>query len=635
MSRSIRTLAVIWALVLVAGCTDPPQAAQVEFVEQRDQADLGLVRGDVPTGVVVAVTKPFITNGRVELTGVPEGPFRPAEGQLPAAFGQGLVFNFAVLFVPPVPAGEDLGVLGGSMRLRFTRADGALVRDVVLDLRAQIESPVIVATDTLVKMRAVPGERVTARLRVRNPNLLTPVRVTGLTGVGGPFDLDPQSPTFPFTIAAGAGMELRFGFAPDGLGVIENEVGVVNQYDIPLTATLRGEGIPDTQIIELGAIPIDDITGISEERDFEISPEAYAFTIQCFGEEDDFIAPYTLIGPDGFTYIDVDAADPGPVIWWRNHPSGFYPGIGSMPREIFGLQLPNSDDPGVRLRPGGGRYRLLLQADKAPAPSGEIQVQVIVKQRALGPAQTGSLPLNVFLAAGIAPDADSAATDAKLQAILDEIDGIYATVGVRLGEISYTKLSDDSLDNISGQADLQRLLRESVAAPDLNLNLFFVKSIGGGGFPPGVIGVSGGIPGVMANGTSHSGVTVTYEGLTATQVGFVSGHEIGHYLGLFHPVESSGAYDFIDDTVQCPATGTNSDCTTPGGGYLMHWQALFYDNPAITAGQATVIRGHALMGFLAGNAPAPLLAGRESAVWDLATLGSNESWCAHCRAAAR
>ena len=98
-----------------------------------------------------------------------------------------------------------------------------------------------------------------------------------------------------------------------------------------------------------------------------------------------------------------------------------------------------------------------------------------------------------------------------------------------------------------------------------------------------------------------------YDGGYSPQgIGLVAAHEIGHYLGLYHTCESDGSHDFVDDTAECPASGTNSVCPQAGGGYLMHWQAV--GGTTLTGGQGLVVRGHPAVG--AALLPAALHAAR-------------------------
>ncbi|MSQ00421.1 MAG: hypothetical protein EXR71_00840 [Myxococcales bacterium] len=78
-------------------------------------------------------------------------------------------------------------------------------------------------------------------------------------------------------------------------------------------------------------------------------------------------------------------------------------------------------------------------------------------------------------------------------------------------------------------------------------------------------GEAGGIPGPLVP-SSHSGVAVSWLVHAGTDAVFsgdeievlaeTMAHEVGHYLGLFHPVESNWkGWDALSDTKRCTATG--------------------------------------------------------------------------------
>src|SRR5437764_5177126 len=139
-----------------------------------------------------------------------------------------------------------------------------------------------------------------------------------------------------------------------------------------------------------------------------------------------------------------------------------------------------------------------------------------------------------------------------------------------------------------------------------------------------VVGVGGTIPGPASfNGTVQSGAVVSiadlFSGLASCptgaydigacgpdEVAFISAHETGHFLGLFHTTEREGAdFDPLTDTPKCPCTscaapgsrcgtyGTNAPTlladrcasapTCGGGDNLMFW----FLEPGVSAGTLT------------------------------------------------
>ena len=163
-------------------------------------------------------------------------------------------------------------------------------------------------------------------------------------------------------------------------------------------------------------------------------------------------------------------------------------------------------------------------------------------------------------------------------------------------------------------------------ATEPRLNLFFVELALGGG----VVGVSSTICGPRANGTRLSGVMSVYSGFTNNTIGLIAAHEIGHFLGLYHTAEQNGDHDFVDDTLECPASGSNTTCPVRGGGYLMHWQAV--GGSDLTNGQGLVLRGHPHVDV--GGGSSSKMAARLAPI-DATSLAEilalPEGWCGTCR----
>lgn len=92
----------------------------------------------------------------------------------------------------------------------------------------------------------------------------------------------------------------------------------------------------------------------------------------------------------------------------------------------------------------------------------------------------------------------------------------------------------------------------------------------------GTLGFSGGIPGpivasnlsaVLVNTTLGAGTDGRYDDAEVTLLGETMAHEVGHYMGLFHPVERTyDSWDGLDDTPQCQDDET---CTEQLGSNLM------------------------------------------------------------------
>jgi hypothetical protein len=136
------------------------------------------------------------------------------------------------------------------------------------------------------------------------------------------------------------------------------------------------------------------------------------------------------------------------------------------------------------------------------------------------------------------------------------------------------------------------------------LHVVIVRSIGGS--EPS--GYSMGLPGPFDADRSNAAVLVSTSAYTDSEnlldvEGMAStiAHEVGHYLGLYHTSESSGAqHDPIPDSPQCDGGVCSSEFETnimsSGGGA---------SRISVTAGQAFVIKQHPLCAPVQFDVPQP------------------------------
>jgi hypothetical protein len=326
------------------------------------------------------------------------------------------------------------------------------------------------------------------------------------------------------------------------------------------------------------------------------------------GTTPNVIGLYTLEGPGGKVYEN--SSSTGNYVWLYGW-------------DVFSTVVPNTDRTNVQLVPGGGTYTFRLRL--AQGSGSTMNVRAIVERRETSQRDQAVIPLNVFLANGIAVTAANASSDTFLQSVLSRMDDIFAQQGIRIGDIDYYDVAQSQYDEVTSEAEFSEMLKLSSAATHERLNLFFVKVALGGG----VVGVSATIAGPKVNGTGMSGVMSVYQGYSSDLIGLIAAHEVGHFVGLYHPVEQNGSHDFIDDTAECPASGTSTACPTAGGGYLMHWQAL--GGTGITDGQGMVIRGHPHMDPDIGGAAKP---SAQAVLLDIQALHEAldlpQGWCATC-----
>ncbi len=581
-------------LLLLAACGGGGGGGPLPAIEQA--VALGIVRADAATTIDVVVTNPLAADATAEEMGGAGGPFAPATGALPAVVAEGEDLALRVVFTPLAP-----GLQEGEIHVRFVA--GSQEREVVLMLAANVETPTLtLLTPSIHFPSTLVGEERTLDIRVRNPNQLTPVNVTSIS----PLPVDLTTTFLPRTLFAGETMTIRVTYEPQAPGVLDVDLDIANGAGAPLRVRVTAQS--DTWVAEqttdFGTVPL--VSGKTGWLEVDVPPDGISISIEA-------VAPNTGASPGllGFE-------GPGGKVYENDQATGAFlwtPGSDG----VFATTLPESDKTDVQLVPGGGTYRFRLYLFGGSATS--FDVRAIVENRLGAVADEGVIDLNIYLAPGLS--IASPETDTKLQAVLTRVDDIFQQIGLQLGDVDYYQLSDSSYNSVSG-SEFSQLLAESAVASSVRTNVFFVQSSFGGG----TLGVAAALPGPKLNGTPVSGVMVDYDFDNAAAVGQVTAHEIGHYLGLYHTVEQTGQHDIIDDTLECPASGTNAVCTTPGAGYVMHWQYLGQTLPVITDGQAQVLLAHPLVD------PVPVLAGlsalAQKRVPELAYVELPPGFCATC-----
>ncbi|MDP6465784.1 MAG: M43 family zinc metalloprotease, partial [SAR324 cluster bacterium] len=167
---------------------------------------------------------------------------------------------------------------------------------------------------------------------------------------------------------------------------------------------------------------------------------------------------------------------------------------------------------------------------------------------------------------------------------------------ITLSESKYDNVSYDFTDSTTSE-----MVSKGLAD---RVNLFFISDYTDASY----LGNSAGIPGSQGLAGSHNGVLISLKAhkngdgsLKDQLLGETAGHEMGHFLGLFHPSESNGIlFDPITDTPQCPSSkNTNNDSNLTaeecgqeyGADNLMFWDAWDNGNQDnLTAGQVYVLK---------------------------------------------
>lgn len=190
---------------------------------------------------------------------------------------------------------------------------------------------------------------------------------------------------------------------------------------------------------------------------------------------------------------------------------------------------------------------------------------------------------------------ETAANHADFQSVLSYLDDIFEESNLSLGQIRYLEVPQEAVDSyqiIQSEWDVYDLIAYSQYPGQdrdsaISVNVFITRQ-----FTADIVGLSMGIPGVVGwHDTFVSGIALTgeYIGVDEEHNQFTSvliGHEVGHYLGLFHTSESTGEHDNLADTPECTTMNQPWDC--PDAWNLM-FPYIDFDTTEITADQRFVI----------------------------------------------
>ncbi|MGE0191945.1 MAG: choice-of-anchor D domain-containing protein [Planctomycetota bacterium] len=570
--------------------------------------ELGTLALVPSTDVVQPVTNPLGAAGTLELV-ADAAPFSIVPGFLPRPVGAGEVVDLPLRFAPDAP-----GTYTRALQLRFVGATAS--EDVELLVRARAEAVAFdLSTPALDFGTLATGEAVERSVTLVNRSALSTVTIqtidlpsSSLSLVGG---------GLPAAVAPGGALALTVRYAPTSAGLADGTARIGPDdlgADIALPVIARSPGEGSEEVLALGRFAFDG-TGRTESIPFGVPADAISFTIEATHESGGAYGLAELLGPDGRAYETL--ANTGPLRWNLGTP-------------LFVTTVPNSDRAPLQLVPGGGTYSVRLW--RVTGDEDDVDVRIVVERREPGGDQLGALPLNVFLAPGITVNAASAPTNARMLTFLDQIRSTLAAKAIVLGDVDWYDLGDAAYTDVQTDAEFRAMLRATGAASENRLNLCFVQRISMGA-PPGqtIAGVAGAIGGPRRKGVGTGGVMCIFVGASAEVLGLVAAHEICHYLGLYHTVEASGTHDIIDDTLDCPANGTNGTCTQEGNLYLMHWFAT--GGARLSDGQGFVLRRHPCIdpGIPGLSKPGSVLRPPAlDAAGYMEALGLGPRWCGTC-----
>ncbi|MDG1478180.1 MAG: hypothetical protein P8R54_01250 [Myxococcota bacterium] len=196
-------------------------------------------------------------------------------------------------------------------------------------------------------------------------------------------------------------------------------------------------------------------------------------------------------------------------------------------------------------------------------------LDVVTQTRTDSDLSSGTLSIEIIYAEGVGSNSDVVAATEQAVARWEDI---WAAAGLTASISWYDSDLDPTLTDLSegGSAVISDL---SAAGTDSDLMVLIGESIGSYN---DVYGISGGIPGplteseraaVVISWPTNAGGDGAFSDEDIRLYGETLAHEVGHYTGLFHPVEDGWEYwDALDDTSDCAST---ADCEAALGDNLM------------------------------------------------------------------
>lgn len=204
-----------------------------------------------------------------------------------------------------------------------------------------------------------------------------------------------------------------------------------------------------------------------------------------------------------------------------------------------------------------------------------------------------TVPVNIVYAGGVS---DNAEVVAAIEGAVEHWRAIWAPYGLSLAERYTTSEIDAHLEYPSSEDDALRVA--SATSEPGEITVLIGEDLHGG---VSYLGMAGGIPGALVEGP-RSGVVVGWLAGSGTDAAFTQdeivilagtmAHEVGHFQGLLHPVESEfDAWDALDDTPEC---GARSGCERDVGNNLMFPYTVLDIGPQedLSAGQVGVIMNY-------------------------------------------
>ncbi len=257
--------------------------------------------------------------------------------------------------------------------------------------------------------------------------------------------------------------------------------------------------------------------------------------------------------------------------------------VADQPRNHFNWPITADDEP-----LSGEEVTIFLGAvnpDRSLRVNAPIDVDVLLADDE--DFTSGSLAIRIHYADGLADDSEIVSAVEGAVAVMEETwapTGIAVTTEYRPSEVgalprpgfgapdTWTELTASTTD-----LSIDVVIVDTIASSD-------TLTLGAAGSIPGGL-LASPYSGVILSASANAGPDLQYSASEVELLGYTLAHEVGHMVGLFHPVELTyDRWDALTDTPECEGEGA---CQSSLGDNLMYPQALCTRSTCLTQDQIT------------------------------------------------
>ena len=301
-----------------------------------------------------------------------------------------------------------------------------------------------------------------------------------------------------------------------------------------------------------------DLEGRSASKAFEVPADVASVVVVVVGRSSDTYVVEELSDGNGQPWVS--ATPHGTVVSVRDAEALVFPGPFLSPnRAVWGQGVATAgvpNNPGVHAAAGQWHARV-AGIDALGAPARALVNLWVMTRPAPGPECGGpTLALHLHFTGAGGWWAGTAGHDPRFRRLLRTVTALYRDAGIAVRLASMSDL-DARLRIVEVPGGLSQVFARGAA--EMGVDVFLVGRLQDASGSP-LAGATAAIPGpARMPGTAASGVAVAVDLLgDADAVGVAVAHEVGHFLGLFHPDERDGRYpDQLADTPRGDAAAAN------------------------------------------------------------------------------